>query len=1089
MSVQMDPTLGRMYEFRSELVEDLALDVIGPGEGESEIISEAPLDRYIVGVLWPSTNERQEAPDPDGAQPADDEPTEDSPIPQSLMRYPSSMGLTFSVRLDVSTKVSIGVTGARYAGVADGAGSDRKAARNQDWQRYPLDLDPIGWSVAEAGTFEAKTYEQLKLAEGLELYIYVRPPRDDVATISVALKNTNRVTTGELRDDKSWFQVGLSISTDRPAIVDRTSHQHVSEDRDPDLASAALLYRNAYTFAIGHGCAVTWDHSSARGGAIDHIETTFLPTYEVPRARPGLLDESIDLRMSFLADASDNEIVGSLTKLVDAYRQWINDLEGRLQDGAADVPRELLPTAYRHVRQAREAASRIERGVSLLEQDQVVMEAFRAANTAMQRQRARQVWIRSGASGEVGDGGDQRWYPFQIAYILLNLQGLVNPDHPDRQIADLLWFPTGGGKTEAYLGLIAFSILYRRLGDPDATGVAVIMRYTLRLLTIQQFERATMLMCSLETVRRSTSRFGQRSFSIGLWVGSGGTPNSLDEARKALRDLRSGRELAEKNPVQLRQCPWCGNDLDYNNYEVRNRPERHLHIACGNSACDFGEGLPVHVVDDDIYRVRPELILGTVDKFAAMAWNENVGKLFARDGIGYPPHLIIQDELHLISGPLGSMVGLYESAVDAACEVDSLLDEQHHGRPKVIASTATIRRAEQQVRAVFDRASEQFPPPGIDPDESFFAEPAPRESHGTRQYVGIMAPGASHATLMVRVYAALLQGAKDIDAEHETRDPYWTLLGYFNSLRVLGSASLQVDGDVRERLKVVASRKKTEARKLRPSNELTSRVPSPEIPERLKSIEKRLGEGKPDDVVLATNMISVGVDIDRLGLMAVMGQPQSSSEYIQATSRVGRKYPGLVVTIFNSARSRDRSHYESFVPFHQAMYRAVEATSATPFAARARDRGLHGVLVSMARLLVPDLAPDGAAYLASDNWDALQEVARLLAQRAKSVVFEGKNPDELTKDERDALDAEVEAIKDQIGRLLDVWSDEGDAKPNMRYRNAKNLEAALLVDPATALMSDSIEYSQAAAPWPTMQSMRDVDAESGLYQIAMRRSK
>jgi hypothetical protein len=1064
VSVQLDPTLGRMYEFRSELVEDLALDVIGPGEGESEIISEAPLDRYIVGVLWPLTNERQEPPEPDGVEPGDAEPTEDSPVPQALMRYPSSVGLTFSVRLEEATEISISITGAQYAGVADDTEVGKKAKRNQDWQRYPLELEPIVQPVAEAGTFRTD------VVEGLQLYVYVRPPRDGVATVSVVLKNTHSTIQGELRDAKAWFQVGLSVDTDTPAIVDRTKHRYISSD--PDLASAALLYRNMYTFAIGHGCAVTWDRSIAVRGAVNHVETTFLPTYDVPRARPALLDDSINLRMSFLASASDDQVVGSLRRLLAEYRKWIDDLERRLKDGSADVSDELLPTADRHVDQARKAAKRIESGVALLENDPVVMEAFRAANTAMQLQRARQVWIRSGASGEVDDGHDQRWYPFQIAYILLNLRGLVEPEHPDRQIADLLWFPTGGGKTEAYLGLIAFSILYRRLCDAEASGVAVIMRYTLRLLTIQQFERATMLMCSLETVRRSSSKLGERPFSIGLWVGSGGTPNSLDEARKALRDLRSGRELSEKNPVQLRQCPWCGTDMDHENYEVSNRPERHLHIACGQTNCDFGEGLPVHVVDEDIYRVRPELVLGTVDKFAAMAWNENVGKLFARDGVGYPPHLIIQDELHLISGPLGSMVGLYETAVDAACEVDSLLDERHHGRPKVIASTATIRRAEDQVRAVFARAAEQFPPPGIDPDESFFAEPAPRETHGTRQYVGIMAPGASHATLMVRVYAALLQGAKDIDADNETRDPYWTLLGYFNSLRVLGSASLQVDGDVRERLAVVASRKKTEARELGPSNELTSRVPSPEIPERLKSIEKRFGEGKPDDVVLATNMISVGVDIDRLGLMTVMGQPQSSSEYIQATSRVGRKYPGLVVTIFNSARSRDRSHYENFIPFHQAMYRAVEATSATPFAARARDRGLHGVLVSLARLLIPELTSDGAAYLASDNWDALRQVAEILERRADAID-----------------DEEVDDTVKQVDALLKVWAETGEAKPNMRYRNSKNPEAALLIDPATALMSDSIEYSQDEAPWPTMQSMRDVDAESGLYQVAMRRTK
>ncbi|MFD3425568.1 helicase-related protein [Nocardia fluminea] len=741
----------------------------------------------------------------------------------------------------------------------------------------------------------------------------------------------------------------------------------------------------------------------------------------------------------------------------------------------------MLGVARRHVAAAHTASDRIEAGIDLLRDDPDSMRAFRLSNQAMQLQRARQDWVRRGAKGSVGDGAQDRWYPFQIAYILLNLPGLADRHHPDREIADLLWFPTGGGKTEAYLGLVAFSILHRRLNDREAQGVAVIMRYTLRLLTIQQFERATMLMCSLETVRKANSDIGKLPFSIGLWVGSGGTPNTLDEARRSLRDLASGRELQEKNPVQLTQCPWCGTLLDHNNYAVVKVPERHLQIACESVGCDFASGLPVHVVDEDLYRERPELILGTVDKFAAMAWKEDVGKLFARDGVGYPPSLIIQDELHLISGPLGSMVGLYETAVDAACSADPL-SESDRGRPKVIASTATIRRAEKQIRSVFARRAAQFPPPGINPDESFFAEPASRETHGTRRYVGVMSPGASHASLMVRVYSALLQAAKDIDGDDATRDPYWTLLGYFNSLRVLGSANLQVEGDVRERLRLVANRKGSAGRELKPANELTSRVASSEIPERLKRIEATLADGKPDDVVLATNMISVGVDIDRLGLMTVMGQPQSSSEYIQATSRVGRKFPGLVVTIFNAARSRDRSHYESFVPYHQALYRAVEATSATPFAARARDRGLHGVLVSLARLLVPGLAPDTAAYLADSNWDDLRRIADLIAERARVVLTDPTQPtDEESERERE------DTVR-QVDELLDVWSEAGEAKPNMRYQNARNLDAALLVDPADALMNDHIEYSQEEAPWPTMRSMREVDAESGLYQIAMKRN-
>lgn len=1061
----MSTPLDDKYRFRAEMVEELELDVIGPSGGADEVITEAPLDRYIIGVLWPNDDRLQEEPEPDGIEPADDEATEDSPVAQALMRYPSSMGLTFSVRLETSSEVRLAVQAARYAGVPVEGAEEGKKRRPDDWQRSPLEPTTVTQPVATSGTFRHE------LADGLELYIYVRPARDGVATVSAALRNTAVPEQKSMRDDKAWFQVGVTVTTVQPAIVDRTRNMNLGDDEDLD--SAALLYRNMYTFAIGHGCAVEWDRSTAVDGCVDRVSTTFIPTYEVPRARPGLLDKSIDLRMAFLADAPDNEIIESLRGLAARYRGWIKNLDGSLTSSVTDVGAELLPTARRHVKAATEAAGRIEAGIDLLSNDAVAMRAFRLSNRAMQLQRARQVWVRAGAQGDVGEGGDQQWYPFQIAYILLNLPGLADPRHADRDIADLLWFPTGGGKTEAYLGLVAFSIIHRRLKDPEALGVAVIMRYTLRLLTIQQFERATMLMCALETVRKAEPDLGNRAFSIGLWVGSGGTPNSLDLARIALRDLGSGRELEKNNPVQLTQCPWCGALLDYRNYSIEKVPERHLQIACGTATCEFSDALPVHVVDEDIYRVRPELVLGTVDKFAAMAWNENVGRLFARDGVGSPPSLIIQDELHLISGPLGSMVGLYETAVDAACAVKSLDVEGGRHRPKVIASTATIRRAERQIKSVFARQAAQFPPPGIDPDESFFAEPAPRDALGTRQYVGIMAPGTSHATLMVRVYAALLQAAKDLDGENTTRDPYWTLLGYFNSLRVLGSANLQVEGDVRERLGVVANRRGVEARDLRPANELTSRVASSEIPERLKRIETELSDGKsrPDDVVLATNMISVGVDIDRLGLMAVMGQPQSSSEYIQATSRVGRRHPGMVVTIFNSARSRDRSHYESFLPYHQALYRAVEATSATPFAARARDRGLHGVLVSLARLLIPGLSSDKAAYLADDNWDELRQVAEILGDRVREVAA-----------------SESEDTVKQIDELLEVWSEAASSRPHMQYRN-KNTQAALLIDPATALIDDTIEYSQQSAPWPTMQSMRDVDAESGLHEIPMRRKR
>lgn len=1056
--------LDEMYGFRSEMVEDLRRDLLGPAGGDDEVLEEAPLDRYVVGVLWPLDDALQDEPEPDSAEPDTVDGASDSPVAQSLMRYPSSMGLTFTVDSTLVNEVHFDVSAARYDPSEDLVEPDDSSPRRRGrtrpatWSRKIVRPDRVTHPLATKGAVK------LRVAPGLELYVLTRSPRDGTVTVSAVARNVQTAEKNELKDARAWFQVELVVSTDVDAIVDRSMPNRLGAE--DDLRSAQLIYRNARNFGIGHGCAVTWYGVSAP--ITDRIGTTLLPAQEVSRARPGQVGSDVDLRMSFLASATTDTLIGTLGRLVTAYREWISTLEASLA-GETDVPELLMPTAAEHIDNAREAAGRIQAGVELLQRDPDVLRAFRLANSAMQAQRARQVWVRNGATGSADGGEEQSWYPFQIAFILLNLPSVADRSHPERDVADLLWFPTGGGKTEAYLGLVAFIVLLRRIRDNAAIGVAVIMRYTLRLLTIQQFERATMLMCALEQIRTADNGLGSRPFSIGLWVGRGGTPNTLEDAKKSLRALRSGTEITEANPVQLTQCPWCGKALDESKYKVVSSPSPKLVIACGNQTCDFASGLPVYLVDQDIYEYRPELILGTVDKFAMMAWRAEVGKLFARDGVGSAPDLIIQDELHLISGPLGSMVGLYETAVDVACSTTDA-DGNVLSRPKIIASTATIRRANEQIKQVFDRQSRQFPPPGIDPDQSFFAEPAPRDVAGTRMYVGVMSPATSHATLLVRTYGALLQAARDIEGRPEVRDPYWTLLGYFNSLRVLGSALLQVEGDVRERLGVVARRTGTDARRLQSAGELTSRVSSADIPRRLKSLERTFESGNADDVVLATNMISVGVDIDRLGLMAVMGQPQSSSEYIQATSRVGRRFPGLVVTIFNSARSRDRSHFENFVPFHQALYRAVEATSATPFAARARDRGLHGVFVALARLMVDSMSGDLGAHAAPSHEAELRQLIALIEKRVESTTDGEETADTV----------------EQLEEMLKVWIAEAGSRDSMRYENRKDSSDTLLVEPSSALTDQDIEYTQTETPWPTLMSLRDVDAESALYSIRMR---
>lgn len=1058
--------LDAKYAFRREIVDRLVTDLYGPGAPD-ELITERPLERYVTGVLWPAADDTYvEAPDePESVAAASGEASVDSPVANARLTYPSSVGMTVSVDTKHAGVLHVSPTASKYSPKATVRESGSRRRDAYDWQREPAELPAIEVDLASAGP-------QRHLLEGgaLELYALVRAAENSVVTVTVVLRNTQpKPDPTSDKDVACWFQAGLSVRTDVPAIVDR-SKLRTSVPSDPDLASSELLYRNHMIFGAGHGCAVDVTDSDVVGRLCQRISTTFVPRQDVHRSMAGGSDANLSL--AFMASAMRDDVVAQLSLLAADYAKWISACsESMTDDGPAHVPPHLRDIAADHMKQAGTAYDRIRAGIQLLAQDDKAFEAFQLANKAMHLQRSRQDWVRAGSKGEF-ELGAQAWRPFQIAFILINLPSVTNDEHPERDIADLLWFPTGGGKTEAYLGLVAYLLLLRRLGNPSVRGVAVVMRYTLRLLTIQQFERAAMLICSLEAVRlEHESRVGGTPFGIGLWVGGGATPNDIATAKTNLGKLRNNQEVVEGNPKQIEACPWCGSRLTVDDYRIVKVPSDRMLVSCSSKACEFSDGLPVHIVDTDVYRERPELVIGTVDKFAGMAWREEVATLFGRiSAADLGPDLIIQDELHLISGPLGSTVGLFETAVDLAASGVGREGGSATRKPKIIASTATIRRARDQIRSVFNRESSLFPPPGLDPDNSFFAEKAPADQFGTRQYVGVLASGTSHATLMVRTYASLLHSVNVIEgAATEDRDPYWTLIGYFNSLRVLGSAYLQVYDDVRARLNLLAKREgRLGARGIQLS-ELTSRVENHKIPEALKSLEKSLMSGlTPEDVVLATNMISVGLDVDRLGLMAVMGQPQSSAEYIQATSRVGRQHPSLVVTIFNAARTRDRSHYESFNDFHGALYRAVEATSATPFAARSRDRGLHAALVSALRMLVPELRR--TAGHVRDESPAVDEIMSWIGSRVAAVDPE-----------------EAPATREELERLLNIWRKAALADADLPYQATKKSPHALLIDSTKALEDPDFVYSTTSIPWPTPRSMRDVDAETGLRPAPMRK--
>ncbi|MGV9673354.1 helicase-related protein [Gordonia sp. NPDC003504] len=1027
------------YDARQAIVDELEQELVGPAD--STVLTEPPLNRIVVGALHPrrgSVDEYVQGIDGEGDQSvksgqgsAQDDDS-DSAIALSHAMKPSSIGLTFTVDHAENPTVAVEVSARRYV--------------ETDGNWLPVDI------ASDPGlVINARSSQRISIPisrESLKLVGVVRPPVDGLVRITLSVVNTATPGSRGRVDEQCWFRPRITVRTDLGFVDRRRARTNLSQDAD--IRSTDFLYRGEPVFAIGHGCAVTWDDSAK---LVTELTTTFIPSHDVRLAAPsggGPDDEygTYDLDMEKMATSADRS---QLLELARSYERWIASRQSDAEVMADPHKQQALA----HVDLARQCAARIRGGLDVLDDPTVpeVSRAFSLMNEAMLEQRRAQDRTRGVAPST------QHWRPFQIAFILMNLPALANSSHPDRDLVDLLWFPTGGGKTEAYLGCIGFTILLRRLRRNDDGGVSAIMRYTLRLLTRQQFERAAGLICALELIRRRELP-GAAEISLGLWVGDGASPNKIDDAERILHGLASGHQPEGSTPVQLIRCPWCGTGMDHRNYVVVDKAR--LDISCSSLSCEFGERLPLYVTDDDVYRVRPSLVIGTVDKFAMMTWRPQVGDLLSVDGPNSRPDLIVQDELHLISGPLGTMVGLYESALDLACTGG--------GRPKVLASTATIRRAEAQVRNVFDRGSAQFPPPGLDPSDNYFAIEATPEQKGTRRYVGVMAPGTSQATLLVRLYSVLLQSVKDLVVEDDVRDDYWTLMGYFNSLRVLGSTYLQVLDDVPDRVDVLAARKSSTPRDLSAEPvELTSRVDQTKIPAAMGRLETSYPDVHSPDVVLATNMISVGLDIDRLGLMVVAGQPQSTSEYIQSTSRVGRRRPGLVVVALNSQRSRDTSHYESFIPFHRALYREVEATTATPFASRARDRGAHGTLVAAIRLLIGGLRSDLSASAVARHSEHVNGVVDALVDRAQRVAPE-----------------EAQPFRDQLRKLLDEWEGAASAGLVESYGTLRPPQAS----PAEGhplLITTGGEYSQpgsfpvAEPPWPALSSMRDVDAETRLY--------
>jgi hypothetical protein len=1115
---------------RDEILKFIRRELIGPDpvkphiqeNGEEILLNEPPRLRYGAGILFPSPNKDGEGAtystadsttateeeviktNTDESNVESSETIEDNNTSSNVGDdfeeeiglannfLPSAMGFSCFSKIPkdgFNVQVNIGIYEINDYSYKkdDGTEVHRKAYyRSSLDQPLPIQASgiPLISGTAKEFALVGKDGKKIELVLNIRNRTHGIDSDKSIHLLTFTLINKNKGARENIRNEDCFFQVSFSVSASEECFY--PYKLAASKTDQDDEKSNQLLFRKKKTFAVGHGCSPAWVDDDSQ--TANTITTEAIPSYEIKPIVPNEL-KSVELKMFDMSDLAKGDITSNLVQLNSEYEKWINEQEGIAKKELKD---EFLKTAMRHIESCRACLKRMKEGVELLKSNPKVNRAFKLMNRAMLLQQLHygieiRNWIveKGNITGLekaiIPDINDQTtwqknsdgslkvgsWRPFQIAFILINLHSMLDAKHPDRQMVDLIWFPTGGGKTEAYLGLSAFTIFLRKLKDKTDSGTSVLMRYTLRLLTAQQFQRAAALICACEKIREENKdELGDDRITIGLWVGEL-TPNKRADATKTLKKMSQGKE--DESPFVVLKCPWCGSQMglikgtrkdEIKGYKPR-KVNNHDSVVfkCDNeSECDFSKEdfrLPLIVIDEDIYDCPPTLLIGTVDKFAMLTWRPEARTLFGFIGKERktPPELIIQDELHLISGPLGSMVGLYETMIEELCTANNI-------KPKIIASSATISRAKEQINSLYGRGVENvniFPAQCLSAGDSFFAyEEKNSDNAPGRLYVGVFASALpSHATAQVRVVSALLQSVKSIPvADEKQRDPYWTAMTYFNSIRELGHAATLIRADISEYLNSIYIRKKitgTERRFINVDRELTSRINSSQITDILEELQKEYPKEKyPIDVCLATNMISVGVDIPRLGLMTVIGQPKTTSEYIQATSRVGRskKGPGLVFTIYNCSKPRDRSHFEHFQEYHSKIYSKVEPTSVTPFSPPARERALHAILVGLIR------------FYSERNRELPNPFpTKEIIQKVKDIIL--RRVSEIDKDE-------IQKTMEMLERRLEQWQH----NLPIIYGSFAQTDNLPLMYPAGTNPSEQTKFRA----WSTPTSMRNVDS-------------
>ena len=1174
------------YTVRENLVDILEREMLGPINGPEELLPTSPRQLYLVGHIAPfklaegkadpaasedgyglvgiradeaSVHAQRGIPAESAEQGADgDEDDAEDTSPRQGLMIPASMGLRFQVPDDLAA-FTVSATWGTYHSVATEE-VDKQGRPVRAYQRSPVGVTET-IKLAELREGRTRTIPLSKtVCLRVDVYTDSRFKR---RLIEIALCN-DVVTPARIPVEQWLFQTKLHVSADNASVFlpVRDVLEQEWDEPDEEMRRLDLQYRDRLEFAVGRTCSVDWsvEPGSRRANA---VWTTWLPTAEIPQTRAQSVEDAL-LDMRHLAEASIDELRAGLVPLVNGYGDWLDTQQQKV----LTLPVHLRDVADEAVQEARSVHKRLADGLAHVLADGEALRCFRFMNEVMREQRVRsQVAALRIAEPELDLGEALRrvetdpdaavWRPFQLAFILIQLPALTDPTHGvrsgDRARVELLFFPTGGGKTEAYLGLAAYTFAVRRRqgivnsaeGPLDGSdGVAVLMRYTLRLLTAQQFQRATTLVCAAELARRrDEATWGAEPFRIGLWVGTDVSPKRWEEAKEQLDRVAQygGHRLTV---LQVQRCPWCGSPIGAANVRA-DVTGRRVFVHCGDdlARCPFArggsvpDGLPILTVDEEIYRMPPAFLIATVDKFARLAREGEAASLFGyvarrcgRHGYVHPdfdgcdiatrhdarggwpvatvqavsrlrpPDLIIQDELHLITGALGTAVGLFEVAVETLSSWRKA--DGQTVRPLIVASTATVRKADEQVRGLYGRRVEIFPPQVLDIADTYFSEELTVSAKTPgRRYVGVSAQGVRLSSAEIRVAEVMLVGGQLLlDRSGRSADPYMTLVAYFNAIRELAGMARYVADDVQNR---VRSPRRGSGLPRRVGSygqlqtaELTSRISSGDIGKRLNDLAvefdpdfssteanlrraqaAKAGEKVPPpvsvpfDVVLATSMLQVGVDVQRLGLMLVVGQPKNTAEYIQASSRVGRdaKRPGLVVALGNWARPRDLAHFEQFRHYHETFYARVEALSVTPFSPTSMDRGIDAVLVATARVqqahLDGGLSPERNAWRVRDQQPAM----RILMARLQERILAAAQLDDVARQAQLRLANRL----DQWSARTEYASRRGQTLVYERTGQGNDL-LPLMISPENARAQVDLADR---APFTVAHSMREVQPE------------